>query len=85
MANNETADTSKKFKATKENTFKILVATDCHLGYEESDPNIGDDSFKTFEEILIKATEHEVSYYIYLILITCKVFVNFFTFSIIAQ
>lgn len=45
----------------KEDTFNILVATDIHLGYEETDPNIGEDSFVTFEEILIKANERDVS------------------------
>ena len=42
--------------------FSILVATDSHLGYEESNPVIGDDSFVTFEEILIKAVEQDVRY-----------------------
>lgn len=40
---------------------KILVATDCHLGYEETDPTIGDDSFVTFEEVLTKAIDEGVS------------------------
>jgi len=35
-----------------ENTFKILVATDIHLGFLEKDPVRGNDSFITFEEIL---------------------------------
>lgn len=44
-----------------EDVFYILVATDCHLGYEENDPIIGDDSFIAFEEILIKAVDNNVS------------------------
>ncbi|CDI83182.1 YALI0B14553p, related [Eimeria praecox] len=35
-----------------ENTFKILIATDTHLGYKGEDPVRGNDSFRTFEEIL---------------------------------
>ncbi|XP_026193334.1 uncharacterized protein LOC34622899 [Cyclospora cayetanensis] len=33
-------------------TFKILIATDTHLGYKGEDPVRGNDSFRTFEEIL---------------------------------
>eukprot|EP01135_Chromosphaera_perkinsii_P004833 Nk52_evm11s298 gene=Nk52_evmTU11s298 len=43
-----------------QHTMKILIATDCHLGYMEKDPLRSLDSFKTFEEILIRAEEHEV-------------------------
>ena len=69
-------------------TFKILVSSDCHLGYAEKvagrqadtfpqaapcpseemqyfrlqDPIRGDDSFKTFEEMLKLAIEHEGSH-----------------------
>lgn len=35
-----------------ENTFKILIATDTHLGFKGEDPVRGNDSFRTFEEIL---------------------------------
>ena len=44
-----------------EDTFKILVATDNHLGFMEKDPIRGDDSFKAFEEILAIAKKNEVS------------------------
>jgi len=47
--------------ATGSNVMKILVATDCHLGYQENDPEIGKDSFVTFEEILTLAVEKDVS------------------------
>ncbi|GET89840.1 endo/exonuclease mre11, putative [Leishmania tarentolae] len=44
-----------------DNTFKILVTTDNHLGFAERDPRRGDDSFTTFEEVLRAArTEHDV-------------------------
>eukprot|EP00049_Salpingoeca_infusionum_P013161 m.245981 g.245981 ORF g.245981 m.245981 type:complete len:671 (+) comp15371_c0_seq6:409-2421(+) len=42
------------------NDIKILLATDCHLGYLERDPIRGNDSFKSFEEILQIATEQDV-------------------------
>lgn len=44
------------------NTFKILIATDNHIGYLEDDPVRGQDSFTTFEEILKLAQHHEVDF-----------------------
>ncbi|KAJ3277861.1 Double-strand break repair protein mre11a, partial [Borealophlyctis nickersoniae] len=41
------------------NTFKILLATDNHVGYMEKDPIRGQDSFNSFEEVLKLAQEHE--------------------------
>ncbi|PJF19938.1 DNA repair protein (Mre11) [Paramicrosporidium saccamoebae] len=41
-------------------TLSILIATDNHLGYNEKDVLRGDDSFKTFEEILQIARSHSV-------------------------
>lgn len=35
-----------------EDTFKILIATDIHLGYLEKDAVRGNDTFVTFNEIL---------------------------------
>lgn len=46
----------------EENVFKILLATDIHLGYKENDPILGDDSFRAFEEILQVAVEKEVDF-----------------------
>ncbi|XP_066985311.1 double-strand break repair protein MRE11 isoform X4 [Macrobrachium rosenbergii] len=46
--------------ATAEDSFRILIATDNHLGYNERDTERGDDSFETFEEILELAVEKEV-------------------------
>ncbi|KAI7936265.1 hypothetical protein MJO29_015568 [Puccinia striiformis f. sp. tritici] len=43
-----------------ENSIKILVATDNHIGYAESDPIRGQDSINTFREILQLAVDHEV-------------------------
>ncbi|GJQ08358.1 hypothetical protein GpartN1_g149.t1 [Galdieria partita] len=43
-----------------ENVLKVLVATDIHLGYCERHPIRGDDSFHTFEEILLLARRHQV-------------------------
>ncbi|KAG1171799.1 hypothetical protein G6F70_002024 [Rhizopus microsporus] len=44
------------------NTFKILIATDNHLGYLERDPIRGQDSFNTFEEILQIAESNQVDF-----------------------
>ena len=44
------------------NTFKILIATDNHLGYLEKDPIRGQDSFNSFEEILQIAQERQVDF-----------------------
>lgn len=45
-----------------ENTFKILVATDIHLGFMEKDAVRGKDTFVTFDEILKLAQDHEVDF-----------------------
>lgn len=46
--------------APPEDVLRILVATDCHLGYLENDPERGDDSFVAFEEVLQRAVELDV-------------------------
>lgn len=57
--------------AGEDNVFRILLATDNHLGYKlhalfsyslcrESDPIIGNDSFQSFEFILQTAREMKV-------------------------
>ncbi|XP_063061928.1 double-strand break repair protein MRE11 [Engraulis encrasicolus] len=46
--------------AEDENTFKILLATDIHLGFLEKDPIRGDDTFNTFNEIMSYAQQHQV-------------------------
>ncbi|KAM6342270.1 double-strand break repair protein MRE11 isoform 1-T1 [Podargus strigoides] len=45
-----------------EDTFKILIATDIHLGYLEKDPVRGNDTFVTFNEILEHAQKSEVDF-----------------------
>ncbi|NXJ78829.1 MRE11 protein, partial [Trogon melanurus] len=45
-----------------EDTFKILIATDIHLGYLEKDPVRGSDTFVTFNEILDHAQKNEVDF-----------------------
>ena len=46
----------------EQNTMTILVATDCHIGYQEKDPIRGNDSLNTFEEILILAQKNDVDF-----------------------
>ncbi|KAI1210686.1 DNA repair exonuclease [Annulohypoxylon truncatum] len=41
-------------------TIRILVATDNHVGYEERDPIRGDDSWKSFDEIMNLARTEDV-------------------------
>lgn len=42
-----------------DNTLKILIASDVHLGHQESDPVRGEDSFVAFEEVLSLAAERD--------------------------
>ncbi|RCI05938.1 Double-strand break repair protein mre11a [Rhizopus stolonifer] len=46
----------------EDNAFKILIATDNHLGYLERDPIRGQDSFKAFREILQIAETEKVDF-----------------------
>ncbi|KAI9845692.1 MAG: Double-strand break repair protein mre11a [Thelocarpon superellum] len=41
-------------------TIRILVATDSHVGYNERDPIRGDDSWKSFHEVMCLAKEQDV-------------------------
>ncbi|CBQ69662.1 related to MRE11-DNA repair and meiotic recombination protein [Sporisorium reilianum SRZ2] len=41
---------------------KIMLATDNHIGYMERDPVRGQDSIRTFEEILQLAVQHQVDF-----------------------
>lgn len=43
-----------------EDTIRILITTDNHVGYNESDPVTGDDSWKTFHEIMMLAKSNNV-------------------------
>ncbi|PWW71937.1 DNA repair exonuclease [Tuber magnatum] len=42
------------------NTLRILIATDSHVGYNERDPIRGDDSWKTFDEVMSLAKDRDV-------------------------
>ncbi|SCU87656.1 LAFA_0E08042g1_1 [Lachancea sp. 'fantastica'] len=42
------------------NTIRILVTSDNHVGYNENDPIVGDDAWKTFAEIMSLAREKNV-------------------------
>lgn len=43
-----------------EDTFKILISTDIHLGYLEKDAIRGNDTYNTLEEILKHAKTEQV-------------------------
>lgn len=43
-----------------ENNIKILITTDNHVGYKENDPVVGDDSWKSFDEVMRIAAENDV-------------------------
>ncbi|CCH60613.1 hypothetical protein TBLA_0D01050 [Henningerozyma blattae CBS 6284] len=43
-----------------EDTIRILITTDNHVGYNETDPITGDDSWKTFNEIMTIAKKNNV-------------------------
>lgn len=43
-----------------EETLRIMVSTDNHLGYAERDPIRGNDSFAAFEEVLILSKHYNV-------------------------
>ena len=45
-----------------EDVFRIMIATDIHLGFMERDPIRGEDSFRSFEEILQRAKAERVDF-----------------------
>ncbi|KAK0417365.1 hypothetical protein QR680_012966 [Steinernema hermaphroditum] len=49
-------------RLSSEDEFKILVATDIHVGYACNKKHRCNDSLNTFEEILMKAVEHDVDF-----------------------
>ncbi|KAG6919140.1 hypothetical protein DXG01_008947 [Tephrocybe rancida] len=49
-------------EASADNTIRILLATDNHIGYNERDPIRGQDSINTFKEILQLAVKHDVDF-----------------------
>eukprot|EP00002_Diphylleia_rotans_P028490 TRINITY_DN5755_c0_g1_i10.p1 TRINITY_DN5755_c0_g1~~TRINITY_DN5755_c0_g1_i10.p1 ORF type:complete len:626 (+),score=125.13 TRINITY_DN5755_c0_g1_i10:80-1957(+) len=56
----EPHSSSESSQSSVENTFRVLISTDNHLGYLEKDPIRGNDSFNTFEEILKTGLRHKV-------------------------
>lgn len=48
--------------ADPDNTIRILLAADNHIGYMERDPIRGQDSINTFKEILQLAVKHDVDF-----------------------
>ncbi|KAF5384138.1 hypothetical protein D9615_003384 [Tricholomella constricta] len=48
--------------ASADDTIRILLATDNHIGYNERDPIRGQDSINTFREILQLAVKHDVDF-----------------------
>jgi double-strand break repair protein MRE11 len=53
---------SNKSPFDEENTLKILVTTDNHMGYRETDLIVGEDSFNSFEECLKIANDENVDF-----------------------
>lgn len=53
-------DNNSNFREELSNTLRILVATDCHLGYMEKDEIRRHDSFQAFEEICSIASQKKV-------------------------
>lgn len=51
---------SLRLTSTDAETIRILVSTDNHVGYNERDPIRGDDSWKSFHEVMCLAKEQEV-------------------------
>jgi hypothetical protein len=49
------------FMVVQDDTIRIMLATDNHLGVNERDPIRGQDSLNTFKEILQLAVKHDVS------------------------
>ncbi len=45
-----------------ESLFRIMIATDNHVGYLENDQIRGDDSFKSLEEILVQSKAEKVDF-----------------------
>lgn len=57
-------DQKTKVQPPHSNTFRILVASDNHIGYKEKHPVRGEDSFKAFNNTLEIAKENLVDFVI---------------------
>ena len=52
-------------RLNEDSVFRIIIATDTHLGYLENDEIRGNDSFNSFEEILkISKAEMQISFFL---------------------
>ena len=63
MSQDDTASSSggaARTQSAEAEQFKILIASDVHLGFAERDRIRGDDSFRAFEEVLQAAAKHDV-------------------------
>lgn len=58
--NNNNDTTTNNNHHPDQNTLRILLSTDNHLGYLEKDPIRGNDSFASFEEVLSLGRLHKV-------------------------
>lgn len=58
------SESRSKVEVPHSNTFRILVATDNHVGYKEKHPVRGEDSFKGFNNVLEIAKENLVDFVI---------------------
>ena len=56
----ETPLTAIVLPSDADDTIKILLATDNHIGYLERDPIRGQDSIEAFKEVLQLAVKHDV-------------------------
>lgn len=57
---NRSSDSCIFINLVPEDTIRILLATDNHVGYLERDPIRGQDSINTFREILQLAVKNDV-------------------------
>ncbi|KAG5669538.1 hypothetical protein PVAND_017425 [Polypedilum vanderplanki] len=62
MSEGETYHDNPSTDQDEESKIKILIASDIHLGYDELNQETGNDSFKTFEEILMIANSQDVDF-----------------------
>lgn len=47
-------------KFPSDDTIRVLITTDNHVGYNENDAIVGDDSWKTFHEVMTTAQDYNV-------------------------
>jgi hypothetical protein len=62
MASTEMLERTFLISPVPEDTIRILLATDNHIGYLERDPIRGQDSINTFKEILQLAVKNDVGH-----------------------